>query len=185
MPFCGNAQFETIAYTSYMFHCTRSWSWSTANKWSLVENSKPQIRFLGCFKGQNWQIPCVHPDFRSWNLSWWPLRDELNMKIDKQIHDAPSKTLGSANGKIESQKEIQVEDFRDIQLLSFSQSLQSSQRTNRSYVLECLIYLWFLSCLSTFVSFSYILATLRLKNGRKNIMARPKKTDKQKSTLVD
>ena len=120
MPFCGNAQFETIAYTSYMFHCTRSWSWSTANKWSLVENSKPQIRFRGCFKGQNWQIPCVHPDvFRSWNLSWWPLRDELNMKIEKQIHDAPSKTLGSANGKIGSQKEIQVEDFRDMQCNPF------------------------------------------------------------------
>ena len=161
-----DAQFATIVYTSYMFHCTRSWSWSTANKWSLVENSKPQIRFLGCFKGQNWQIPCVHPDvFRSWNLSWWPLRDELNMKIEKQIHDAPSKTLGSANGKIE--KGNSGRGFPGYAMQSFSQSLQSSQRTNRSYVLECLIYLWFLSCLSTSVSFSYILATLKKERNNK------------------
>lgn len=62
---------------------------------------------------------------------------------------------------------------------SSSQSLQSSQRTNRSYVLECLIYLWFLSCLSTFVSFSYILATL--KNGRKNKWQGQKKLTSKKA----
>lgn len=69
--------------------------------------------------------------------------------------------------------------FPGYTMQSSSQSLQSSQRTNRSYVLECLIYLWFLSCLSTFVSFSYILATL--KNGRKNKWQGQKKLTSKKA----